>query len=90
MNAAPTGVEESFLLGDDRVLQGFGFGPAFAVLADALVIRGPAVPAVMHLIGAANWALPARLHRIVPGLSVESAPAPDQEREPQPAAAGLR
>ena len=75
----------SFLLGDDRVLQEFGFGLAFAVLTDALVIRGLVVPAVMHLMGAANWAMPARLNRIVPDLSVEAAPAPVQEREPEPA-----
>jgi RND superfamily putative drug exporter len=41
----------SFLIGDNRVLQEFGFGLAFAVLADALVIRSLLVPALMHLIG---------------------------------------
>jgi RND superfamily putative drug exporter len=41
----------SFLIGDNRVLQEFGFGLAFTVLADALVIRSLLVPALMHLIG---------------------------------------
>lgn len=60
----------SFLIGDNHVLQEFGFGLAFAVLVDALVIRGLLVPALMHLIGPANWALPARLRRVVPDLSL--------------------
>ncbi|WP_405614758.1 MMPL family transporter [Streptomyces sp. NBC_01508] len=63
----------SFLIGDDHVLKEFGFGLAFAVLVDALIIRGLIVPALMHLIGPANWALPRWLARIVPNFSVESA-----------------
>ncbi|MFC4034944.1 MMPL family transporter [Streptomyces polygonati] len=62
----------SFLIGDQRVLKEFGFGLAFAVLVDALVIRGLLVPALMHLIGPANWALPAWLERVVPNLSIEA------------------
>ncbi|WP_329384420.1 MMPL family transporter [Streptomyces sp. NBC_01716] len=61
----------SFLIGDNHVLQEFGFGLAFAVLVDALIIRGLLVPALMHLMGPANWALPAGLRRIVPNLSIE-------------------
>ncbi|HEY3904139.1 MAG TPA: MMPL family transporter [Streptosporangiaceae bacterium] len=48
----------SFLLGGHRVLAEFGFALGFSVLVDALVIRGLLVPALMHLIGPANWALP--------------------------------
>jgi uncharacterized membrane protein YdfJ with MMPL/SSD domain len=44
----------SFLLGGQRVLQEFGFGLAFAVLVDALVIRSLLVPALVHLTGPAN------------------------------------
>ena len=36
----------------------FGFGLGFSVLVDALLIRSLLVPALMHLIGPANWALP--------------------------------
>ena len=50
----------SFLLGGVRVLQEFGFGLGFSVLVDALLIRSLLVPALMHLIGPANWALPKR------------------------------
>jgi putative drug exporter of the RND superfamily len=62
----------SFLLGGQRVLQEFGFGLGFAVLVDALVIRGLLVPALMHLIGPANWALPGWLDRILPRVAVEA------------------
>lgn len=67
----------SFLIGDDHVLQEFGFGLAFAVLVDALIIRGLIVPALMHLIGPANWAMPGRLDRIVPNLSIDASRADD-------------
>ncbi|MGQ4511102.1 MMPL family transporter [Streptomyces sp. DW26H14] len=68
----------SFLIGDQRVLQEFGFGLAFAVLADALVIRGLLVPALMHLIGPVNWAMPRWLRRIVPDFSIEAASGTDR------------
>jgi putative drug exporter of the RND superfamily len=70
----------SFLLGGQRTLQEFGFGLGFSVLVDALVIRSLLVPAIMHLIGPANWSMPAWLDRIVPNLSVEV-----EEETPDPA-----
>jgi len=67
----------SFLVGGGRQLAEFGFGLAFSVLVDALLIRGLLVPALMHLIGPANWAIPRQLDRILPRLAVEAAePAP--------------
>jgi RND superfamily putative drug exporter len=48
----------SFMFGGTRELAEFGFGLAFSVLVDALLIRSLLVPALMHLIGPANWALP--------------------------------
>jgi RND superfamily putative drug exporter len=66
----------SFMFGA-RQLAEFGFGLGFSVLVDALLIRGLLVPALMHLIGSANWALPGWLGRILPRLAVEAAePAP--------------
>jgi putative drug exporter of the RND superfamily len=62
----------SFLLGGHRVLQEFGFGLGFSVLVDALVIRSLLVPAVMHLIGPANWALPGWLGALLPRLATEA------------------
>jgi putative drug exporter of the RND superfamily len=63
----------SFMFGGARELAEFGFGLAFSVLVDALLIRSLLVPALMHLIGPANWALPRWLDRILPRLTVEAA-----------------
>jgi putative drug exporter of the RND superfamily len=63
----------SFLLGGHRILAEFGFALAFSVLVDALIIRGLLVPALMHLLGPANWALPGWLDRLLPRLAVEAA-----------------
>ena len=62
----------SFLLGGHRILQEFGFALGFSVLIDALVIRGLLVPALMHLLGPANWTVPAWLDRLLPRLAVEA------------------
>lgn len=61
----------SFLLGDQRQLQEFGFGLAFAVLLDALLIRSLLIPAIMQTLGAASWYLPASLGRVLPRLELE-------------------
>jgi putative drug exporter of the RND superfamily len=52
----------SFLLNGERVLQEFGFGLGFSVFVDALLIRSVLVPAIVHLAGPSNWALPALLN----------------------------
>jgi len=66
----------SFMFGA-RELAEFGFGLGFSVLVDALLIRSLLVPALMHLTGPANWALPRWLDRILPQLAVEvHEPAP--------------
>ena len=83
----------SFLLSGDRVLEEFGFGLAFAVLIDAVIIRTLLVPAIMHRIGPANWAMPAWLDRIVPNLSIEATDEPayvPPADDLLPAAAGER
>ena len=76
----------SFLPGGHHLLQEFGFGLGFSVLIDAILIRSMLLPAVMHLIGPANWYLPARLGRALPRLDIEAgeadAPAPTGHREP--------
>ncbi len=61
----------SFLLGGQRGIAEFGFGLAFSVLVDALVIRSMLVPALMHLIGPINWAMPKWLDRLLPHPSIE-------------------
>jgi putative drug exporter of the RND superfamily len=62
----------SFLLDKNQLFKEFGFGLAFSVLLDAFVIRSLLVPAIMHLIGSANWYMPAWLDRILPNLSIET------------------
>jgi RND superfamily putative drug exporter len=62
----------SFLPGGHHLLQEFGFGLGFSVLVDALLIRSMLLPAVMHLIGPANWYLPAWLARALPRLDIEA------------------
>ena len=72
----------SFLLGGHRILAEFGFALGFSVLVDALIIRGLLVPALMHLLGPANWALPGWLDRLLPRLAIDAghhAPVADPE-----------
>ncbi len=64
----------SFVLGGQRVIAEFGIGLAGAVLLDAFILRTILVPAAMHLIGDANWWLPAWLDKAMPHVSVEGAP----------------
>ncbi len=75
----------SFLLGGHRILQEFGFALGFSVLIDALVIRGLLVPALMHLIGPANWVLPGWLDRALPRLAVQPGAPAEAGSSPAPA-----
>jgi RND superfamily putative drug exporter len=72
----------SFLLDPSRMLQQFGLGLAVAVFLDALVIRCLVVPAVMSLLGARAWWLPAGIGRLLPRVALErrhsADPAPDR------------
>jgi putative drug exporter of the RND superfamily len=57
----------SFVIGDPlRILGVFGLGLAAAVLVDATVVRMVLVPAVMQLLGPANWWLPRSISRATP------------------------
>ncbi|HEU5419848.1 MAG TPA: MMPL family transporter [Streptosporangiaceae bacterium] len=57
----------SFVLGANVSVKQVGLGLAVAVLIDATVVRLVLVPAVMELLGKANWWLPRPLARILPG-----------------------
>ncbi|GAA3769310.1 MMPL family transporter [Streptomyces chiangmaiensis] len=59
-----------------------GVGLAAAVALDAFVLRTALVPAVMHLLGGANWWLPGRLEKRLPHLAVEPGEEPQQETRP--------
>ncbi|MFD9323797.1 MMPL family transporter [Streptomyces sp. NPDC060053] len=61
----------AFVLSGDRVIAMFGIALAAAVALDAFVLRTLLVPALMHLLGSANWWLPRRLDRCLPRISIE-------------------
>ncbi|MEU5159808.1 MMPL family transporter [Streptomyces sp. NPDC020875] len=61
----------AFVLSGDRVIAMFGIALAAAVALDAFVLRTLLVPALMHLLGGANWWLPGWLERRLPRISVE-------------------
>ncbi|MCT2592599.1 MMPL family transporter [Streptomyces sp. N2-109] len=70
----------AFVLSGDRIIAMFGIGLAAAVALDAFVLRTLLVPALMHLLGGANWWLPKWLERILPRFSIE----PPAEQVPVP------
>ncbi|MEU9296495.1 MMPL family transporter [Streptomyces sp. NPDC048266] len=67
----------AFVLSGDRVIAMFGIALAAAVALDAFVLRTLLVPALMHLLGGANWWLPRWLDRRLPRISIE----PPESRE---------
>ncbi|MEU6391438.1 MMPL family transporter [Streptomyces sp. NPDC046939] len=71
-------VFSAFVLSGDTEGAMAGIGLAAAVALDAFVLRTALVPAVMFLLGRANWWLPRGLDRRLPHLAVEprEAPAP--------------
>jgi uncharacterized membrane protein YdfJ with MMPL/SSD domain len=67
----------AFVTSDLVFLKELGVGAALAVLIDAFVVRGLLVPALMRLLGRANWWSPAPLRRLHERLGVaESSPGP--------------
>lgn len=61
----------AFVLSGDRIIAMFGIALATAVALDAFVLRTLLVPALMHMLGGANWWLPAWLDRRLPKISIE-------------------
>jgi RND superfamily putative drug exporter len=64
----------SFMVGESRVIEEFGLALASAVFIDAVIVRSMLLPAVMDVMGAASWRLPAWLDRLLPRLNVEGSP----------------
>ena len=54
----------SLLLSSNRLLEGFGFAIALAVVLDAMVVRTYLVPAIMSVLGQRAWWGPSRLRRV--------------------------
>jgi RND superfamily putative drug exporter len=76
----------SFILGGQVIIEMFGLGLASAVLLDALIVRSVLVPALMLILGKANWALPAALDRVLPRLNVEGSVVEDGDHDAAPPA----
>ena len=64
----------AFIPSSTVVLKVIGIGMASAILIDATVVRMLLVPAVMHLMGARNWWMPAWMERLIPQVHVEGHP----------------
>jgi len=65
----------SFVVKDPlHILKVFGLGLAAAILIDATVVRMVLVPAVMELVGRANWWFPRWLDRVLPRVAAEPIP----------------
>jgi RND superfamily putative drug exporter len=78
----------AFVLGADVSVKQIGLGLAAAVLMDATVVRLVLVPAVMELLGKANWWLPRPLAAILPRPRNPEVPAPPARPLPAPEGAG--
>jgi RND superfamily putative drug exporter len=63
----------AFIYGGQMTIQQIGLGFAAAIFVDAYIARTVLVPSVMHMLGRANWWLPAWLDRRLPRLLVEPA-----------------
>jgi RND superfamily putative drug exporter len=61
----------AFVINGDPTVKQFGVGMGVAVAVDATLVRCLLVPAVMMLLGRANWWFPRWLDRIVPNFSIE-------------------
>ncbi len=61
----------SFVTSDARVMKLLGLGLAVAVALDAFVIRVVLMPALMRLLGRANWWMPRWLDKRVPHLDID-------------------
>jgi RND superfamily putative drug exporter len=61
----------SFMLGEDRVIKEFGLSLASAVFLDAVIVRCMLLPAVLNLVGARTWLIPAWLDRLLPRVNIE-------------------
>src|SRR4051794_12477991 len=61
----------AFVVNGDPTVKQFGVGMGVAVAVDATVVRCLLVPAIMVLLGTANWWFPSAVDRVVPNLSIE-------------------
>jgi RND superfamily putative drug exporter len=74
----------AFIPSPDVVLKVIGVGMAAAIFIDATIVRMLLVPAVMHVLGNANWWMPKWLDRRIPELAIEGRPEVHLPRQRQP------
>ncbi len=86
----PILVFASFIIGGQLPIQQIGLGFAAAIFVDAYLIRTVLAPTVMHVLGRANWWVPAWLDRILPRLRIEPGELPAACPLPRPASVGPR
>ncbi|MFJ2174862.1 MMPL family transporter [Streptomyces sp. NPDC087851] len=79
----------AFVLSGDRVIAMFGIALATAVALDAFVLRTLLVPALMHLLGGANWWLPRAVDRRLPRISIEAPESREIEAPDSPEGAKI-
>jgi RND superfamily putative drug exporter len=80
----------AFIFEGELPIQQIGLGFAAAIFVDAYIARTVLVPAVMHMLGRANWWLPAWLDRLLPRLHVGPAELTSTGPLRQPTGAGPR
>jgi RND superfamily putative drug exporter len=66
----------AFIFSTEVFLKLMGVGMATAILVDATIVRMVLVPAVMQLLGSANWWTPRWLDRVLPRLDGEPVRVP--------------
>ena len=77
-----TVVFAGFVAGGFSPVKQVGFGLALAIVVDATIVRMLLVPAVMSLMGRANWWAPAPLRRLHRRIGLHEAPSAPAERRP--------
>ncbi|MBT0771442.1 MMPL family transporter [Kineosporia sp. J2-2] len=70
-------VFSSFGFSGERIVSALGLGLAISVVVDAFVIRLTLMPALLTLIGRANWWYPRALDAVTPRLALENAQTPE-------------
>jgi RND superfamily putative drug exporter len=65
-----------FILGTEVELKEFGFGLVISIAIDATLIRLVLVPAIMRVMGNANWWVPAPLRRFADGGALSEGEVP--------------
>lgn len=66
----------AFVLSNEVFLRLMGIGLATAIFVDATIVRMVLVPALMQLLGKANWWLPSWLDRALPGTEARPSAVP--------------